>query len=70
MKKYLICPGEIRSRHDGDIHKISASQLIHLYKVDPKECIIVNSPESARGIIWSQYIVLRPRSDGNYKLPN
>ena len=68
-KKYLILPGVVRSRSDGDMHYISARQLIELYKVNPEECKIVDSPQSAQGIEWKDYIELRPRTDGNYNLP-
>lgn len=67
-KKYLVCPGKVESVRDGDWHYISAGQLISLYKVDSRDCKIVNSPESAAGIKWEDYIVLRPRTDGNYSL--
>lgn len=68
MKKYLICPGVVKSISDGDLHFISASRLIDLYQVDRNDCIIVDSENSARGIRWEDFIVLRPRTDGNYEL--
>lgn len=68
-KKYIICPGEVRSKSDNDIHYISSSQLMRLYGVESHECIIVDSPMSAVGLNWQDYIVLRPRTDGNYSLP-
>ncbi len=66
--KYLICPGKIISETDGDEHYISAQRLIELYGVNPEECKIVDSPQSAFGLKWNDYIELRPRTDGNYKL--
>jgi hypothetical protein len=68
--KYLVCPGIVISKSDGDKHYISASDLIRLYKVNPLECKIVNSRESSAGLDWSKYIILRPRTDGNYDLIN
>lgn len=68
-KKYIIAPGKIISRSDGDEHYIGASQLMDLYKIEPYECIIVDNPDSVRMLNWDDYIVLRPRTDGNYNLP-
>jgi len=40
-KKYLVCPGPMQSKEDGDEkHHVTSDQLIHLYKVDPKDCHI------------------------------
>ena len=69
MKKYLICPGNVISKKDGDEHYISAQQLIQLYGVNPKECKIINSVEEAAGLRGSEYIVLSPRYNGDYSLP-
>ncbi len=66
MVKYLICPGIVKSQYDGEHHYITAGQLMSLYKVNPKECKIIDSPDAARGVDWGAYIVLRPRTDGNY----
>lgn len=38
--KYLVCPGAVFSKNDGQEHFISAEQLIRLYKVNPKDCRI------------------------------
>ncbi len=63
MKKYLVKPGWVTSRTDGDRHWIPADKLIQLYQVNPKECIIYDP--------WQEdpqdLIVLRPRYDGNYE---
>lgn len=67
-KKYLVCPGKVRSK-DGDLHFVSASQLINLYKVERDECVILDTPQSVFGLVWKDYIVLEPRGDGNYELP-
>jgi len=68
-KKYLVCPGIVVSKHDGESHHITAAELIRLYRVDPKLCKIVLRREDVFGIDWSEYIVLRPRTDGNYETP-
>jgi len=39
--KYIIVPGFIRSKNDGDIHYITTNKLIALYGLDRDECICV-----------------------------
>jgi hypothetical protein len=61
--KYLVKPGYVFSKSDGDKHWISADKLIRLYQVNPRECVISHpylDPEDL--------IVLEPRYDGNYEL--
>lgn len=58
--KYLLCPGEIRSKNDGDLHYISARRLIELYGVDPREC--TTDDRGLEGLI-----PLRPRYQGDYR---
>lgn len=77
--KYLICPGEVISQTDGDIHFVSANQLMRLYKVRPDQCIVLPdvSPEPPRNN-YRQLLLrrakrgelkaLRPSYTGNYKL--
>lgn len=70
--KYVIHPGFVRSRTDGDIHYISASKLMQFYGVRSNECIIVQKdrPDSVRsiGLDLNKLIHLYPRYDGNYNL--
>lgn len=68
MIKYFIYPGRTRSRSDGDIHEISAKQLIDLYGVNPAECKIIRKEEDERGYDAYKITRLRPRMDGNYSL--
>lgn len=68
MIKYLVCPGIVISKHDGQEHYISARELISLFNVNPRECKIIDSRGSAYGIRWEDYTVLRPSTDGNYQL--
>ena len=65
MKRFLVCPGYVHSRNDGDRHWISADRLIDLYGVDPRECVIAN-----RGLTWADeksLIRLTPRYSGHYR---
>lgn len=39
--RYLLCPGLVRSRNDGDLHNITARQLAHLYRVSTDECLVL-----------------------------
>jgi len=75
--KYLICPGFVKSKNDGQIHYIGPMQLMRLYRVDPRECYIYEpapwwpvsyyqmAEERFRGLLQ-----LGPRYDGDYELPN
>jgi hypothetical protein len=63
MKRYVIHPGMVISRNDGQRHWISAEQLMRLYNVRPRECII----GSALGMRDHDGLVhLYPRSKGDY----
>ena len=71
MKKYAVFPGFIESKNDGDLHWISAHQLMKLYKVPPHKCVIVDyyhHPEDLHKNIKG-LIRLSPRFHGNYDLP-
>lgn len=67
-RKYAIHPGWIRSLNDEEWHFITDSQLILLYRVDPKECVIWDrdKPENLVGIHWKDLIHLFPNRVGNY----
>ncbi len=65
--RYLLCPGYILSKYDGDTHFISAGQLKSLYGVHWQDCDI-----EKREIDHNRYRYIRlfPRYDGDYtKLP-
>lgn len=69
MPKYLICPGTVWS-NDGDIHFVNARQLINLYRVDPKDCVI--KPSDNKSLGWRKtngLIELRPNELGDYSIP-
>lgn len=67
MKKYLVVPGKVRSQ-DGDVHTVSAEQLMSLYGVRPQECVVVH-PDRDQWRAPHQLIELYPRSNGDYTLP-
>jgi hypothetical protein len=69
--RYVVHPGMVMSRNDGDWHFISADKLMRLYKVDPRICGIEDEarPETMVGHDWFDRIHLYPRRDGDYRLP-
>ncbi len=66
--KYIIFPGYVTSKNDGDSHWISAPQLMRLYGVAPVDCLIFDDRVRFAGYP-PHLIALRPRRDGNYALP-
>ena len=40
MIRYILCPGEIESKYDGQIHYIGPMQLARLYEIDIRDCEI------------------------------
>lgn len=67
--KYVLIPGHILSRTDGDEHYISAAKLAELYGVDLKECDVKYYDQRDFGKTFEDLIKLTPRSDGNYRIP-
>lgn len=66
--KYIIVPGEVRAK-DGDVHFITAEQLISLYKLNPADCIVFTTKLRQQGYtedFLNACIWLGPREDGNY----
>jgi len=71
--RYVLFPGFIISKYDGDSHYITARQLAELYGVDIRKCLIIyrDRPESHRGYHKSDDdIELYPDYHGNYNLPD
>lgn len=68
--KYVLCPGNVRSSTDDQIHFISAYELARLYKVDIKSCIVFDSryPHKNKNID-PNLTFLYPKYDGDYYLP-
>lgn len=67
MIKYMIHPGEVQSKNDGDIHFISYERLIELYGVPRQECLNADRPEHHRGLRVN-LIHLYPRRYGKYTM--
>ncbi|KKM94186.1 hypothetical protein LCGC14_1200920 [marine sediment metagenome] len=64
-KKYLVIPGHVGSRHDADTHYIGSGQLMMLYNVNPKDCVIKREHERL-GLLPDHLIVLDPSFGGKY----
>lgn len=68
-KKYLCLPGWVYSNQDKQTHRIPASRLPALYKVDPRECLFGHGNPSLLAALHPDLTILEPRADGNYSLP-
>lgn len=67
-KKYILHPGFVSSKNDGDLHYVNCHELSKCYKVNIKECFLDLGENSMKGIDQSKFINLYPREDGNYTL--
>lgn len=72
--RYAVYPGPVTRQTDGDKHFIPSAMLIHLYQVNPAECLVVSRNDKEYAIKSKQaeergLIPLVPRYDGNYSLP-
>lgn len=79
--RYLLCPGWVRQRHDGQWHMVGAGQLAGLYGVPMGECLVLPSEGFLGGghaierrdllarVDRGELVALRARSDGDYTLP-
>lgn len=68
MKKYVLCPGYVTSRTDGDRHYIGVSELLWLYGVSMNDCLIDDTSHS-RLEGYGDLVRLYPKSNGDYRLP-
>lgn len=68
---YVLHPGWVSGKFDGDRHYISAIRLAELYGVPIHKCVI--GPGTDLDVRqWIEpvgAVHLRPRHDGNYVLP-
>lgn len=65
MKKYCLHPMSIHSKHDGELHFISADRLAQLYGVSWSDCVIYDVREIHNS---QEMICLYPDYEGNYRL--
>jgi hypothetical protein len=68
--KFLVCPGWVTSKNDGDRHWITAHQLMQLYMVRPEQCLIQGEAAElhiiGRRFDTEHLIPLRPSYHGHY----
>ena len=69
MIKYVVHPGTVWSKTDGDVHFIGARRLMQLYGVSPLECVIDDVKGTMLGHHTEGLIHLSPDFHGDYKLP-
>lgn len=71
-RRYVLCPGIVTSKSDGQRHYVGPAQLARLYGVPFSECVIFPQ-EYAQVRGWLDppgAVYLRPRYDGDYSLPD
>lgn len=77
--RYLVIGGDVFSRSDGERHYVSARRLVALYRLDIRECVLADEgdfwppgyrPPQLLGVDLWTLVILRPRADGDYRLPD
>ncbi len=70
---YVMHGGPVVSKNDGDLHYVSAAQLVELYGVDPRCAVdahrITGGLLRAEATGVARLVHLHPRYDGDYTLP-
>lgn len=67
MTRYVVHPGKVTSKTDGDVHFIGFRQLVELAKVPLSACI---NAETSYETQWPRDAVhIYPAYDGNYEVP-
>lgn len=68
-RPYVIYPGQVVSKTDGDVHHISAPRLAELYQVPLALCHISRHDATPYDLRRYEHLTaLTPRYDGNYSL--
>lgn len=75
--RYLLFPGSVRSRIDGQVHHVTAPALARLYGVPLSDCVALPCRPGDRPLretllaraARGDLVALRPRADGAYSLP-
>jgi hypothetical protein len=67
--RYVLCPGWIISKNDGDWHYISATKLAKCYGVNLRDCLIQRPRRILHPRFYPRMVFLEPRFDGDYRLP-
>ena len=64
--RYALCPGEVVSQTDGDVHFVGAQALATLYEVPMAECVVMHPTDRADDPRFRGLPRLKPRYDGDY----
>jgi len=67
---YVLHPGPVYSREDGQLHLINPHELARLYKVDLKNCVIDGGRTALVRYADVNYVDLYPCNEGRYEVPN
>jgi len=65
--RYVLHPGYVTSKNDGDQHFIGGPRLAKLYGVDMRQCVFGDVPEYRE---QEGDVHLCPDYHGNYTLPS
>ena len=71
-RRFVLHPGDVISRTDGQRHYVGVLQLSKLYGVPMANCVIYPGRDDPRRLYWRDpvgAIHLHPRYDGDYSLP-
>lgn len=76
VPKYVVYPGHVISKADGDKHFIPSDYLMFLYGVKREECIVITSSmppplqrQAEERATALKCIPLYPKTSGDYTLP-
>lgn len=70
--RYVLHAGYVRSKHDGDLHRVGAVALAHLYGLSPGQWVAASTLRAGIGRTIppaERWRHLYPRDDGAYSLP-
>lgn len=70
-KRFVIHPGFVVSKSSGQREYVGAVQLMRLYGIDPRDCIVVEPTDGQRRYAEEQGIKLlhlKPQDDGVYSI--
>jgi len=67
--RYVIFPGVVRSKRDGDWHYVTARELSHLYGISLHKCTVVAGRDSIGFRPRKGDILLTVQYSGDYTLP-
>lgn len=71
LPRYVLHPGIVRSKYDGQNHYVGIGRLANLYGVPMRECVVAHDRIRLMGLSDAQLdrmVHLYPREDGDYEL--